>query len=382
MIVIVFFSAVSGGFFSYLLVSEQLNNLQSQVNVLQEHIDDLQIIQNVTYVFGDTAFLSELYNEIKDSIVTILGVVVQNTPWGPSSSQVQGSGFVYNYDGQMVIITNFHVVNDAVDITVTFTDGNGYGATVLGLDPYADLAVLSTEAPQYEYKPLEIVSSSTLQVGNLIIALGSPYGLAGSMTTGIVSQLGRSIREETTGGFSIANVIQISAPINPGNSGGPLLNYQGQVVGITTAIVSDSQGLGFAIPSNTILREIKALVEEGHYEGHSWLGVVGIDMDFDIATAMETTVTYGWLIIDVVNGGPADEAGLRGGTQQAIITGRELMIGGDIIVAFNETRIRNIDDLATYLEEYTLPGHVINVEIMRNRETLIVPVELGTRPPL
>ncbi|MCK4243982.1 trypsin-like peptidase domain-containing protein, partial [Candidatus Bathyarchaeota archaeon] len=267
MIIIIFFSAVSGGFFSYLLVSEQLNNLQSQVNVLQEHINDLQIIQNVTYVFGDTAFLSELYNEIKDSIVTILGVVVQNTPWGPSSSQVQGSGFVYNYDGQMVIITNFHVVNDAVDITVTFTDGNGYGATVLGSDPYADLAVLSTEAPQYEYKSLEIVSSSTLQVGNLIIALGSPYGLAGSMTTGIVSQLGRSIREETTGGFSIANVIQISAPINPGNSGGPLLNYQGQVVGITTAIVSDSQGLGFAIPSNTILREIKALVEEGHYEG-------------------------------------------------------------------------------------------------------------------
>jgi len=378
-------SLVAGGLLTYSMVSKQINDLQNQVLTLQEQLANLQSVQNgnhqnVTYIFGDNASLSELYEEIKDSVVIIRGVIVQTTFFGSYYTQVQGSGFVYNFIGQAVIITNYHVVQNAINITVTFINGNGYAATILGSDPYADLSVLSTDAPQSECKPLEIVSSSTLKVGDPVIAVGTPYGLAGSMTTGIVSALGRTITEEMTGGYPIANVIQTSAPINPGNSGGPLLNYLGQVVGITTAIVSDSQGLGFAIPSSTILREIASLVTKGSYNQHPWLGASGTDMTYEIATRMNVKVTYGWLIISVLSGGPADEAGLHGGTWQVQIAGNTLTVGGDIILAFNGTRIVNGDDLSTYLEEYTLPSQKINVTIVRNNQTMTIEVELGTRP--
>lgn len=355
---------------------EHINELQNQISTLQQQLSELPSSQNITYITWDNISLSELYEAVKDSVVTIRGIIAQY----PYYTQVQGSGFVYNFTGQMVIITNHHVVNNAFNISVTFINGNGYAATVLGSDPYADLAVLSTDAPQSEYKPLEIVSSSTLKVGDPVIAVGNPFGLTGTVTTGIVSQLGRTIRTETTGGFAIANVIQITAPINPGNSGGPLLNYRGQVVGVTTAIVADSQGLGFAIPSNTILREIESLVETGSYTQHSWLGLAGTEMSYEIATVMNVNVTYGWLIAQVVSGGPSDEAGLQGGTQQVLIAGSWVTIGGDIIIALNETRIVNGDDLATYLEEYTLPGQTVNVTIVRNNLTMTLPVELGTRP--
>jgi len=379
-------SFIAGGLLSYSIVSKQINGLQNEVSTLQEQLRNLQsnqnsVYQNVNYVFGDNASLSELYEEIKDSVVIIRGVIVQTIGWGSYYTQVQGSGFVYNFTGQIVIITNYHVVQNAVNITVTFINGNGYAATILGSDPYADLAVLSTDASQSEYKPLEIVTSSTLKVGDPVIAVGTPYGLAGSMTTGIVSALGRTITEEMSGRYPIADVIQTSAPINPGNSGGPLLNYLGQVVGITTAIVEDSQGLGFAIPSNTILREIESLVTDNSYNQHPWLGASGTDMTYEIAKAMGTNITYGLLITQVISGGPADTAGLRSGTQQARILGNWVMIGGDIIIAINETRITNMDDLSTYLEEYTLPDQTINVTVARNNQTMTIPVKLGTRPP-
>jgi S1-C subfamily serine protease len=272
------------------------------------------------------------------------------------------------------------VVQNAVNITITFIDGDAYAATVLGSDPYADLAVLSTDAPQSEYKPLEIVDSSTLSVGDPVIAVGSPYGLAGSMTTGIVSALGRTITEEMSGGYPIANVIQMSALINPGNSGGPLLNYRGQVVGITTAIVSDSQGLGFAIPSSTVLREIGSLVTTGSYDKHPTIGATGTDMTYEIAKAMGVNVTYGWLIAQVTSGGPAAEAGLHGGTTQVTVAGQSVTIGGDIIIAISGARITGIDDLSTFLEENTLPDQTINVTIVRNGQTMTLSLKLGTRP--
>ena len=374
--------ALVGGFISYSLVSEQIADLQGQISALQDQIENLELIQNITYeVEGNSGFLSELYEEVKESIVMIQGVVVQSTPLGSTYYQVQGSGFVYNYTGEMVIITNYHVITDTVELVVTFANGNSYEASVLGSDPYADLAVISAEAPQSEYKPSEIVSSSILHVGDPVIVVGCPFGLAGSMTTGIISQLGRTITEESTGSFAIAGIIQISAPINPGNSGGPLLNYLGQVVGITTAIVSESQGLGFAIPSNTILREIESLINKGSYDQHSWLGISGVDMNYEIAKVMGVNVTYGWLIIDVVNGGPAQQAGLRGGTEEATIGGSQIIIGGDVIIAFNGIKIRNLDDLATYLEEYTFPGQKIEVKVIRENEKMTLTVELGERPP-
>jgi len=384
-------SLFAGGVLGYSLVysnvSERISDLQNQLSTLQEQISMLQstqniTYQNITYVLGENASLSQLYEQVRESVVTIRGTIVQYDFFGRAYyTQVQGSGFVYDFVVQMVIITNYHVVHNAINITVTFMNGNGYAATVLGSDPYADLAVLSTNAQPNEYRPLKIVSTSTLKVGDPAIAVGNPYGLAGSMTTGIVGALGRTITEELTGGYAIANVIQTTTPLNPGNSGGPFLNYQAQVVGITTAIVSDSQGLGFAIPSNTILREIESLVTEGSYNLHPWLGATGIDMTFEIATTMDTNITYGWLIVQVVSGGPAYEAGLHGGTRQVLVAGERVTIGGDIIIAINETRITNADDLSTYLEEYTLPGQTINVTIVRDNQTTILAVELGTRPP-
>jgi S1-C subfamily serine protease len=379
--------ALLGYFLGYSNFSGRINNLENQLSILQEQISNLQSTQNIvnqnnTYILEENVSLSELYERVKESVVVIRGVIVQYDFFGrPYYTQVQGSGFIYNFTGQMVIITNYHVVQNTVNITVTFINGDAYAATVLGSDSYADLAVLSTNAPQSEYNPLEIVSSSTLKVGDPVIAVGNPYGLAGSMTTGIVSALGRTITEEMTGNYPIANVIQTSAPINPGNSGGPLLNYQGQVIGITTAIVSDSQGLGFAIPSSTILREIGSLVTKGTYNQHPWLGASGTDMTYEIAKAMNVNVTYGWLIAQVTSGGPADKAGLQGGTKQVLVAGKYVTIGGDIITAINGAAITNMDDLSTYLEEYTSPGQTISVVFVRNNEILALSVTLEARPP-
>ncbi len=254
----------------------------------------------------------------------------------------------------------------------------------MGSDPYADLAVLSTSAPQSELVPLTITASSTLQVGDEVIAIGTPYGLAGSMSTGIISALNRTITETTTGGYSIADIIQTTADINPGNSGGPLLNDQGQVIGITTAILSgsgtSSEGLGFAIPSDTILRELPSLIATGSYNQHPYLGIVGADMTYDIATAMKTSVTYGVLIQSVVAGGPADKAGIKAGTSQATVDSTQITLGGDIIVAINGNRIRNSDDLSTYLEENTSPGQTISLTVIRNNQSTNISVVLGTRP--
>jgi S1-C subfamily serine protease len=382
-------SLVAGGLgylVSNLTMSGSISDLQNQVSALQGEVLNLQSTpivsyQNSTYFVGENASLAPLYAEVKDSVVVIRGLTVQYDVFGRAYySQAQGSGFVYNFTGQMVIITNYHVVQDALNVTVTFINGNGYEATVLGSDPYADLAVLSANASQSEYKPLEIVSSSQLDVGDPVVAVGGPYGLAGSMTTGIVSALGRTITDETSN-YPIANVIQTSTPINPGNSGGPLLNYEGQVVGITTAIVSNSQGLGFAIPSSVILREINSLITDGTYDQHPWLGASGTDMTYEIAKTMNVNETYGWLIAQVASGGPADDAGLQGGTRQVTVDGQSIIIGGDIIIALSGTRITGTDDLSTFLEEHTLPGQTINVTIIRNDQEMTLPLKVGTRPP-
>lgn len=376
-------SIFAGGLLGYSIGS---SNLQDQLSNLQKQISSLQSTQNVTYqdityFLEHNASLSLLYEQVKESVVVIHGTIVQYDIFHHAYyTQVQGSGFVHNFTGQMVIVTNYHVINDATNITVTFTNGNGYTATALGSDPYADLTVLSADAPQSEYKPLEITSSSTLEVGDPVIALGTPYGLAGSMTTGIVSALGRTITEDLTGGYAIANVIQTTTALNLGNSGGPLLNYLGQVVGITTAIVSDSEGLGFAIPSNTILREIESLVTEGSYNEHPWLGAAGTDMTYAIAQAMNTNITYGWLITKITSGGPADNADLQSGTQQALIAGEYVTIGGDIIAAIDQTRITNFDDLSTYLEEHTTTQQTITITIVRNNQTATINVKLAPRP--
>ncbi|MEM2103501.1 MAG: trypsin-like peptidase domain-containing protein [Candidatus Bathyarchaeia archaeon] len=386
-IVVVMISLAIGGvlgyYLSHLPLSWKIKNLENKLSALQEQMSNLQLTQtvvNTTFILGENASLSELYQRVKDSVVTIRGVIVRYQGFWRYYTQVQGSGFVYNLTGKVVVITNYHVVADAINLTVTFVNGNGYAATVLGSDPYSDLSVLSVDAPKSEFKPVEVVNSSTLRVGSVVVAIGNPYGLTGSLSIGIVSALGRTITEDQTGGYPIANVIQTTAPLNPGNSGGPLLNLQGQVVGITTAIVSDSQGLGFAIPSNTILREVYPLATFGYYDMHPWLGATGTDMTYEIARAMGVNVTYGWLITQVVSGGPADNAGLKGGTRRIQIAGEYVTIGGDILIAINGTRITNLDALSAYLEEKTSPGKTIEVTIVRENQEQTVMVTLGKRP--
>ncbi len=357
---------VVGGLVSSYLTIQQIVALEKKISNLENQVSKLWgsqniVNQNVT-VYQNGTSLSDIYAQVKDSVVLIR---VQT-----KSETVQGSGFIYNFTGNMVLITNYHVIHNAVNISVTFSDGEGYSAKVLGKDPYADLAVLSAiNVPKTKFKPLTVVSSSTLKVGDPVIAIGNPYGLVGSMTIGIVSALGRTITEEYTGGFAIANIIQISAPINPGNSGGPLLNYYGNVVGITTAIVKDSQGLGFAIPSNTLLKEIYSLVVYGNYTGHSYMGIEGREMDYETAQQLGLKITYGWLIVNVRVNGPS--------------YGK--LLANDVIVALNGTRIRNGDDLASYLEEHTLPGNTINITVWRKTDSSWnereVSIILGQRPP-
>jgi len=205
--VIVVTSLVAGGLAGYLLgslpMSERIKDLESELLTLKQQASNLQTTQTIvnnTYILGGNISPSDLYEKVRDSVVIIRGVIVQYDVFhSPYYTQVQGSGFVYNFSGRMVIVTNYHVVQGAVNLTVTFIDGNGYAATVLGSDPYVDLAVLSVNAPSSEVKPLGIVSSSTLKVGDVVVAVGSPYGLAGSMSIGIVSALGRTITKEQTG---------------------------------------------------------------------------------------------------------------------------------------------------------------------------------------
>lgn len=364
---------------SYSAVLNQVSELQSEVQSLRNQI--LATPQsNITYTSGNIS-ISQLYQYLKDSIVAINGIISTRTIFGNMYGVVEGTGFVYNLTGKMVILTNFHVVEGASNITVTFSDGDSYAASISGSDPYADLAVLLIKAPYSEFKPLSIVSSTDLKVGDPVIAIGNPFGLTGSVTTGIISQLGRMITVQlSSGSYAIADVIQISASINPGNSGGPLLNYRGEVVGITTATVSGSQGLGFAIPSSTILKEVETLVDTGSYTSHPWLGATGTDMNYYIAKAIHSNLTYGWLIQNIVSGSPAERAGLRGGNQYVQIAGNKVMLGGDIIVAINDLRVVKGDDLFSYLERYMLPGQTANITILRDGQKIDITIVLSSKP--
>ncbi len=350
-----------GGLLIFYVSYRQVSSLNGQITNLQTSISNLEGYQNATYqnitILQNGTSLVDIYSNLRDSVVLVQG--------DTSDGGVQGSGFVYDFNGRIVVLTNYHVVQDTTGLSVTFSDGHGYSATILGTDPYSDLAVLSVNnAPASEFKPVTIVSSAPLRVGEPVIAIGNPYGLVGSLTTGVVSATGRTIIEDTAGGYAIANIIQTSTPINPGNSGGPLLNSVGNVVGITAAIVSDSQGLGFAIPSNTILREISALITTGSYKGHSYLGVTGEDMSYSVAQQMGVNVTYGWRLGSVAIGGPS--AG-------------KLAVD-DIIIAMNGQTIKNNDDLASYLEENTMPGDNLVLTVVKGHSQILSHYHFGYTP--
>jgi S1-C subfamily serine protease len=315
-----------------------------------------------------------IYAEANRSVVTVQGVV--------TDLSVLGTGFVISYNNSYYIITNFHVVDGLEDSTVRFSNGDAYQLEVVGSDAYSDLAVVSVKCSPSEFHPLRLGVSSSLKVGESVVAIGNPYGLSGTITVGVVSQVGRALQEGTSGTFAIADTIQFSAAINPGNSGGPLIDSNGMVVGITTAFASGSQGLGFAIPSDTISRELPLLVKDGKYDRHAYLGVQIVDMNYQLSKAMGTNVTWGVLIESVVQGGPASGSGLRGGTQNVTIESQQYLIGGDIIISLDGNRIVDYDALSVYLERHAVPGQTIQVGIIRLGNQMVVPVELGTRPPI
>jgi S1-C subfamily serine protease len=319
-----------------------------------------------------------IYAQASPSVVTVQGVITDITGTG----SVLGTGFVIAYSTSYYIITNFHVVDGLTDSTVTFSNGDAYPATVVGSDAYSDLAVVSVKSSSSEFHPLQLGVSSSLNVGESVVAIGSPYGLSGTITVGVVGQVGRTLQEDTAGGFAIADTIQFSAAINPGNSGGPLIDSNGMVVGITTATTSGSEGLGFAIPSDTISRELPYLVKDGRYDRHPYLGVQLLDMDYQLSQAMQTTTTWGVLIESTTPNGPASKAGLRGGTQDATIGDQQYVTGGDIIISFDGNKIVNYDALSAYLERNAVPGQTIQVGIIRSGKEMVVPVQVGTRPAI
>jgi S1-C subfamily serine protease len=315
--------------------------------------------------------LTLIYNSTRNSVV----LIVVSGPGGDA----QGSGFVYDMEGR--IITNNHVVEDTDEIQVTFLDGTIVEATLVGTDPYSDLAVIDVDVPASLLSPVEFAPSSELLVGEQVIALGNPFGLENTMTAGIVSATGRQM--DAPGRYAIIDVIQTDAAINPGNSGGPLLNSEGKVVGMNTAILSETQqfsGIGFAIPSDTILREAPLIIAEGRFD-HAYLGITGTDLLPEIKELMGfDDAIKGALVTDLINGGPADIAGLRGGNRDVNLDGFVVSIGGDVIIGVEGMAVRSFYDLVVILERNYRPGDLVTLTVIRNNAVIEIELELGVRP--
>jgi len=345
----------------------QLSSINSEITSLREQMKMIRLGNA-----SQSLLVTQIYNKTMESVVLIR---VQ-TQFGPG----QGSGFLYDSEGR--IITNNHVVEDATEIAVTFIDGTIVPATLVGRDPYVDLAVIDVDVADHLIRPLMLGYSSELLVGEQVVAIGNPFGLADTVTSGIVSAVGRQM--EAPDRYAVVDVIQTDAAINPGNSGGPLLNMRGEVVGMNTAILSETRqfsGIGFAIPSDTIRREAPSLIETGSYE-HPYLGISGSDINPTIAELSGLDEdTRGALVADVRENGPADEAGLRGGTTETEVEGTPVKIGGDVIIGVEGKTIRSFYDLVFYLERYHRPGDTIELTLIRDGSVMDLPLVLGVRPP-
>ncbi len=307
------------------------------------------------------------------------GVVRVNVQRGEASETGGvGSGFVFDKQGH--IITNEHVINDAKKVVITFLDGRSYNADIIGTDEFTDLAVIKVNADLALLHPLSIGDSSNLKVGEQIAAIGNPFGLSGSMTSGIVSQLGRLLPSGS--GYSIPDVIQTDAAINPGNSGGPLLNMRGEIVGINTAIQSatgEFTGVGFAIPSQTVAKIVPTLIEDGEYK-HPWIGISGRDIDPDLAKVLELQDAVGFLVVTVVEDSPASKAGLIGSDKTIDVDGVNYPMGGDVILSVDGIEVRKIDDILIHLQRAKSVGDEMILEVLRDGRTTNISIILQERP--
>jgi S1-C subfamily serine protease len=333
--------------------------------------------------------LPDLFTKVQKSVVQ----VTERDNSNELGSRL-GSGFVYDKDGH--VITNYHVVTPGInnnnELQVTFLDGNVYPADLVGVDQFADLAVIKVKnISSDKLPPLPLANSSSLRIGESVVAIGNPFGLSGSMTQGIVSGLGRSLPSnenqdnfaaEAGSSFSIPNIIQTDAAINPGNSGGPLIDTQGRVVGINTAIFSNTgvySGVGFAIPSNTISKVATSLIQNGSYH-HPYIGIVGLSLTPDLSKQIGLNQTKGFLITSITKGSPADKSGLRAGSTTTTISGRDVEVGGDIILKIDNREVSKIDDILAYLESQKHVGDKVHFTILRDNKIKELDLLLGDRP--
>ena len=338
---------------------------------MQNQIDE---INNLMLTESKTLSLIDIFEKAEPGVVRV------NTERNQTESETGGvgSGFVFDKKGH--IITNAHVIEDSTKTVVTFLDGRSYNAQIIGVDKYTDIGVIKVNADLKLLHPLSLGDSSNLQVGEPITAIGNPFGLSGSMTSGIISQMGSLLPSGS--GYSIPDVIQTDAAINPGNSGGPLLNMRGDIVGINTAIQSSTgtnTGVGFAIPSQTVAKIVPTLISEGEYK-HPWIGISGRDINPDMANVLGLKDALGFLIITVVEDSPASDAGLIGSNKTIEVEGKEYPVGGDIILAVDGIDVRKIDDILIHLQRVKTVGDEMDLEILRDNRTTNVTIILQERP--
>ncbi len=328
---------------------------------------------------AEDLLLINLYERVNPAVVNIQVL----TPAAPSIDadlfqEGEGSGFIIDREGR--IVTNNHVVEGAEDVQVTLYDGTIIPAQVLGSDPYSDLAVIKIDLPAELLHTVELGDSDELHVGQRTIAIGNPFGLEGTLTTGVISALGRTLPAESL--FAIPDVIQTDAAINPGNSGGPLLDSRGLVVGVNTAIRTTTgfgSGVGFAVPINLAKRVVPRLISDGHYD-HPQLGIRGLTITPVLVEELGLPVESGVLVSEVVSGSSAEKAGLRGGSRSVQIRGQLVREGGDIIVRIDGRQTLQFEDLLSYLVMETEVGQEVSVGIVRDGQGQVVKVVLEARP--
>ena len=354
---------------------EMTIQMQNQIDEnelqVQSQIDE---INNLIAAESKTLSLTEIFEKAEPGVVRV------NTIRNQTMNETGGIGSGFVFDKMGHIITNAHVIEGSTKTVVTFLDGRSYNAEIIGMDEYTDIGVIKVNADLKLLQPLSLGDSSNLNVGEPITAIGNPFGLSGSMSSGIVSQIGRLLPSGS--GYSIPDVIQTDAAINPGNSGGPLLNMRGNIVGINTAIQSTTgefTGVGFAIPSQTIAKIVPTLISEGEYK-HPWIGISGRDIDPDTANVLGLKDALGFLIITVVENSPAEDAGLIGSDKTIEVDGKEYPVGGDIIIAVDGMDVRKIDDILVHLQRVKTIGDEMDLEILRDGRTTNVTIILQERP--
>ena len=352
---------------SFTEIVERVEIIEKRITAIENKVDVIAEVMET-----DTEFsLAEVFERSEMSVVQV------NVLRGGDGGI--GSGFVYSKEGH--IITNQHVVKDSTKVTVTFLDGESFIGDVIGIDRDLDIAVVKVNSNNPErLQPLIIGDSSKLTVGERITAIGNPFGLSGSMTSGIVSQMGRLLPQET--GYSIPDVIQTDAAINPGNSGGPLFNMNGEVVGINTAIQSatgEFTGVGFAVPSNTVKKVVPVLIKDGEFK-HPWMGISGTDVDPELAEMRELESSKGFVVVSVIEGSPAEKAGMKGVTQTRERDGREFPMDGDIIIEIDGKTVRKISDILVHLQREKSVGDEMIITVLRTGVTFDLTMILEERP--